>query len=44
MRHQTGRDNLTYIDHWLPGRIHQRTRDSVRILQPLLTELANPTL
>lgn len=44
VRHQTGRDNLNYIDHWLPGRIHQRTRDSVRILQPLLTELANPTL
>lgn len=44
VRHQTARDNLTYLDRWLPGRITQRTRDSVRILLPLLRELANPTL
>lgn len=43
VRHQTDRDNLNYLDHWLPGRITQRTRDSVRILLPLLTELTNPT-
>lgn len=43
VRHQTDRDNLNYLDHWLPGRITQRTRDSVKILLPLLTELANPT-
>lgn len=44
VRHQTERDNLNYLDRWLPGRITQRTRDSVKILQPLLTELTNPTL
>jgi alkaline phosphatase isozyme conversion protein len=43
VRHQTDRDNLNYLDHWLPGRITQRTRDSVKILLPLVTELANPT-
>lgn len=43
VRHQTERDNLNYLDHWLPGRITERTRDSVKILLPLLTELANPT-
>jgi len=43
VRHQTERDNLTYLDRWLPSRITQRTRDSVKILQPLLTELTNPT-
>lgn len=41
-RHQTGRDNLSYIDRWLPGRIALRSRDSVKILLPLITELANP--
>lgn len=40
--HQTERDNLTYLDRWLPGRISARTRDSVRILLPLISELANP--
>ena len=44
VRHQTERDNLNYLDRWLPGRITLRTRDSVKILQPLLTELTNPTL
>ncbi len=42
-RHQTERDNLIYLDRWLPGRITLRTRDSVRILLPLITELTNPT-
>ncbi|MFS2225401.1 aminopeptidase [Pantoea sp. B65] len=41
-RHQTERDNLSYIDRWLPGRITQRSRDSVKILLPLISELANP--
>ncbi|WP_275553339.1 aminopeptidase [Mixta sp. Marseille-Q2659] len=40
--HQTDRDNLSYLDQWLPGRITARMRDSVRILLPLITELANP--
>ena len=40
--HQTGLDNLNYLDQWLPGRISVRTRDSVRILLPLINELANP--
>ena len=40
--HLTERDNLTYLDRWLPGRISARTRDSVRILLPLISELANP--
>lgn len=41
-RHQTDRDNLTYLDRWLPGRIRMRTHDSIRILLPLLQELTNP--
>lgn len=41
-RHQTDRDNLSYLDRWLPGRISLRTRDSVRVLLPLLGELTNP--
>jgi len=41
-RHQTERDNLSYIDRWLPGRIALRSRDSVKILLPLITRLANP--
>ncbi|ARJ42600.1 aminopeptidase [Pantoea alhagi] len=40
--HQTARDNLNYLDRWLPGRISARARDSVRILFPLINELANP--
>jgi alkaline phosphatase isozyme conversion protein len=40
--HQTDLDNLDYLDRWLPGRITARTRDSVRILLPLISELANP--
>lgn len=41
-RHQTERDNLAYLDRWLPGRITLRTRDSVKVLLPLLSELTNP--
>lgn len=41
-QHQTERDNVNYLDRWLPGRISARTRDSVRILFPLINELANP--
>lgn len=41
-RHQTDRDNLSYLDRWLPGRITVRTRDSVNVLLPLLSELTNP--
>jgi len=35
-------DNLAYLDRWLPGRITHRTHDSVKILRPLIRELANP--
>jgi len=40
--HQTDRDNLDFLDHWLPGRIGLRTHDSVKVLLPLLSELTNP--
>lgn len=42
VRHQTDRDNLNYLDRWLPGRIARRMHDSVSILLPLLAELTNP--
>lgn len=42
LRHQAQRDNLAYIDRWLPGRITRRTHDSVTVLLPLIRELANP--
>ena len=35
-------DNLQYLDRYLPGRIARRVKDSVRILLPLLKELATP--
>ncbi len=38
--HQTTRDNIQYLDKWLPGKIKQRTRDSVRIMLPLVKSLA----
>ncbi|MDR3433212.1 MAG: aminopeptidase [Rouxiella aceris] len=41
-RHQGQIDNLQYLDRYLPGRIASREKDSVRILLPLLKELANP--
>ncbi|MBE5253503.1 aminopeptidase [Mixta mediterraneensis] len=41
-RHQTDRDNLAYLDRWLAGRITQRTRESVKVLLPLLSELTHP--
>lgn len=41
-RHQASLDNLAYLDRWLPGRISQRTRTAVKILLPLITELAKP--
>lgn len=40
--HQSQRDNLQYIDAHLPGRIALRSKESVRILLPLLKELAQP--
>lgn len=42
LRHQAQRDNLAYIDRWLPGRITHRAHDSVAVLLPLIRELANP--
>lgn len=42
LRHQAQRDNLAYIDRWLPGRITSRTHASVTVLLPLIRELANP--
>ncbi|WP_300001802.1 aminopeptidase [uncultured Cedecea sp.] len=40
VHHQAARDNMQYLDKWLPGRIKQRTRDSVRIMLPLVKSLA----
>ena len=37
--HQPQYDNLQYLDKHLPGRIKSRTRDSVRILLPLVEEV-----
>lgn len=42
LRNQAQRDNLNFIDHWLPGRITSRTHNTVTILLPLIRELANP--
>lgn len=39
---QASCDNLAWIDRWLPNRITRRTQESVRILLPLIRELANP--
>jgi alkaline phosphatase isozyme conversion protein len=41
-RHQGQWDNLQYLDRVLPGRIDKRSKESVRILLPLLKELAKP--
>lgn len=42
LRNQAQRDNLAYIDRWLPGRIASRTHSTVAVLLPLIRELANP--
>lgn len=39
-RHQSQLDNLNYLDKFLPGRITKRTHDTVKILLPLIEELA----
>jgi len=41
-RHQGQLDNLQYLDRVLPGRIDKRAKESVKILLPLLKELAKP--
>lgn len=41
-RYQGRIDNLQYLDRYLPGRIARREKESVKILLPLLKELANP--
>lgn len=38
--HRPQYDNLQYLENNLPGRIDQRSRDSVQILLPLIKELA----
>lgn len=38
--HRPQYDNLKYLDEHLPGRIKARTRDTVKILLPLVKELA----
>ncbi|MBW7981430.1 aminopeptidase [Enterobacillus tribolii] len=38
--HKPQYDNLKYLDEHLPGRIKARTRDTVKILLPLVEELA----
>ncbi len=43
-RYQGQIDNLQYLDRILPGRIARREKDSVKILLPLLKELANPSI
>lgn len=40
VRYQAARDNIQYLDKWLPGKIKQRTHDVVRILLPLVKNLA----
>lgn len=42
-RHQGQLDNLQYLDRVLPGRIDKRAKESVKILLPLIEELAKPT-
>ncbi|WP_145483330.1 aminopeptidase [Yersinia rohdei] len=39
-RHQSQLDNLNYLDKHLPGRISKRSRDNVKILLPVIEELA----
>ncbi|ATM97111.1 alkaline phosphatase isozyme conversion aminopeptidase [Yersinia frederiksenii] len=39
-RHQSQLDNLNYLDKFLPGRITKRSHDSVKVLLPLIQELA----
>lgn len=38
--HNASIDNLQHLDKWLPGRIEKRSRDVVRVLVPLVKELA----
>lgn len=40
VRHQATRDNMLYLDKWLPGQIKQRTHDTMRIMLPLVKELS----
>ncbi|MBU9844249.1 aminopeptidase [Rahnella ecdela] len=41
-RYQSQFDNLQYLDKTLPGRIEKRSRDTVKVLYPLLKDLAKP--
>lgn len=43
-RHQAALDNLAYLDRWLPGRVSQRMHSSIKILLPLVVDLANPKI
>ncbi|WP_435927626.1 aminopeptidase [Dryocola sp. BD613] len=38
--HQAALDNQPYLDKWLPGRIEKRSHDVVRVMLPLVKELA----
>ncbi|NDJ56590.1 aminopeptidase [Enterobacteriaceae bacterium 4M9] len=38
--HSVQRDNVQHLDKWLPGQIETRSRDAVRVLLPLVKELA----
>lgn len=38
--HSVQRDNVQYLDTWLPGQIDARSRDVMRVLLPLVKELA----
>jgi len=38
-RHSASRDNIQYLDKWLPGQIKKRTHDVTRIMLPLVKSL-----
>ena len=40
VRYQVARDNIQYLDKWLPGQITKRSHDAVKIMLPLIKELA----
>lgn len=40
--HSVQRDNQQYLDHWLPGRIEQRSRAVMKVMLPLIKELSSP--
>lgn len=43
-RHDVTRDNQQYLDHWLPGQVEKRTRAVMKVMLPLVEDLANPQI